>query len=364
VLALAWLAGCGGSAPEIAPAPGGSATSTEATPDPSASARSAAEDSAPAPRSTPAQTVSSSSSSAGTITVDAELPDYTPVSGVSGTIKSVGSDTMNNLMALWVEGFNKFYPNVGTEVEGKGSSTAPPALINGTANFGPMSRDMKPDEIDEFEQRYGYKPVGLPTSIDVLAVYVNKDNPIEGLSLAQVDAIFSRTRKLGHPHDITNWADLGGSSVSISLYGRNSASGTYGFFKENALGGGDFKDSVKEQPGSSSVVQGIARDRAGIGYSGIGYQTADVRAVPLAKSAGGEFVSPSPETVSRYPLARFLRVYVNYRPNAELDPLRREFIRFIFSKQGQEAVVRDGYIPVPAAVARKALQDVGLKPGF
>ena len=363
VLALVCLAGCGGSVPEIAPAPNGSAASTDPPPDASTSVPSAKAP-APAPASTAAQTASSSSSSAGTVTIDSELPDYRPVSGISGPIKSVGSDTMNNLMALWAEGFQRFYPNVRVEIEGKGSSTAPPALINGTANFGPMSRDMKADEIDKFEHKYGYKPVGLPTSIDVLAVYVNKDNAVEGLSLPQVDAIFSRTRKLGYPRDITNWADLGGSSQPVSLYGRNSASGTYGFFKENALGGGDFKDSVKEQPGSSSVVQGIARDRAGIGYSGIGYQTADVRAVPLAKSEGGEFVSPSPETVSRYPLARFLRVYVNYKPNTELDPLRREFVRFIFSKQGQEAVVRDGYIPVPAAAARKALQDVGLEPGF
>ena len=203
------------------------------------------------------------------VTVDEKLAEYEPTSGVTGTIKSVGSDTMNNLMSLWAEGFNKFYPAVRVEIEGKGSSTAPPALIEGTANFGPMSRDMKASEIDEFEAKFGYKPTLLPTSIDMLAVYVNKDNPIEGLSLPQVDAIFSGTRKLGAAKDITKWGDVGLTGAwatgPISLYGRNSASGTYGYFKEHALGKGDFKDSVKEQPGSSAVVQGVASEKLGIG---------------------------------------------------------------------------------------------------
>lgn len=306
---------------------------------------------------------------AGTVKIDDAIPGYTPVSGVSGNIKSIGSDTMNNLMTLWAEGFRAQYPNVNVEVEGKGSATAPPALIAGTAQFGPMSREMKGAEVDEFEKKVGYKPTALPTSIDMLAVYVHKDNPIASLTLQQVDAIFSKTRKGGAANDIRTWGELGltgeWASKPISLYGRNSASGTYGYFKEHALFKGDFKDSVKEQPGSSSVVQGVASDLYGIGYSGIGYMTADVRAVPLAKDAKTAPVPASPEHAytGDYPMARFLLLYVNLKPGTQLDPLRREFVRYVFSKQGQEVVVKDGYFPVTADIARNALMSVGIPGG-
>lgn len=301
------------------------------------------------------------------VKVDASLPDYKPVQGVSGTFKSIGSDTMNNEMALWGEGFKRFYPNVQIEIEGKGSSTAPVALINGSAQFGPMSRPMKAKEIDEFEKKFGYKPTGLGASIDMLAVYVHKDNPIQGLTLQQVDAIFSKTRKGGAQTDIRTWGDLGltgeWASKPISIYGRNSASGTYGFFKDVALFGGDYKDSVKEQPGSSSVVQGVASDKFGIGYSGIGYKTADVRAVPLSLGSGAMIpAEPEHAYTGEYPLARFLYLYVNHRPGSELDPLRREFIRYVFSRQGQEDVVKDGYYPVTFSIAAEQLAQIGLKP--
>jgi phosphate transport system substrate-binding protein len=299
--------------------------------------------------------------------VDPKLPSYKAVGGVSGTIKSIGSDTMNNEMALWAEGFRKFYPNVQVEIKGEGSSTGPPALIAGTANFAPMSRPMKAKEIDNFKQTFGYAPTALPTSIDMLAVYVHKDNPIKGLSLQQVDAIFSRTRKGGLAKDIKTWGDLGltgeWKDKPIAMYGRNAASGTYGYFKEHALFNGDFKNEVKEQPGSSSVVQGVASDKFAIGYSGIGYKTADVRVVPLARDVKGEMVAAEPENAysGDYPLARFLYVYVNYAPKKELDPLRREFVRYLFSKEGQLDVVREGYLPIGEMIAVKALTSVGLK---
>lgn len=300
------------------------------------------------------------------VKVDPRLPEYTPVEGISGTIKSVGSDTLNNLMTLWAEGFRAMYPNVQIEIEGKGSSTAPPALIEGTATFGPMSRAMKNQELDDFEKKYGYKPTALKTSIDMLAVYVNKDNPVKGMTLSEVDAIFSKSRKKGHKEDITTWGQVGlegdWASLPISLYGRNAASGTYGYFKEHVLGKGDYKDSVKEQPGSSAVVQGVASDKGGIGYSGIGYKTADVKAVALAREAGEEFVAAVPENAytGEYPLARYLLIYVNAKPNTDLDPLQREFIRYVFSRQGQQDVVKDGYFPVPAEVANASLEAVGL----
>ncbi len=304
------------------------------------------------------------------VKVDKDLPGYKPVKGISGTIKSVGSDTLNNLMTLWGEGFKKMYPNAQIEIEGKGSSTAPPALIAGTATFGPMSREMKQNEIDEFVAKFGYKPTALPTSIDMLAVYVNKDNPIKGMTMAQVDAIFSKNRKMGYAEDLTNWGQLGlageWATLPISLYGRNAASGTYGFFKENALGKGDYKDSVKEQPGSSAVVQGVASDKGGIGYSGIGYKTADVRAVALAADSDSEAVEAEPANAytGEYPLSRYLYVYVNYQPGSQMDPLRREFIKYVFSRQGQEDVVKDGYFPVTAKIARETLKAIGIEPGF
>ncbi len=301
------------------------------------------------------------------VQVDSKIPAYQPATGVSGSIKSIGSDTMNNLMALWAEGFRKFYPSVNVEIEGKGSATAPPALIAGTAQFGPMSRPMKQAEIDKFEEQFGYKPTALPTSIDLLAIYVHKDNPIQGLTLAQADAIFSKNRKRGGTRDLITWGDLGltgeWADKPISIYGRNSASGTYAFFKEVVLENGDYKDSVKEQPGSSAVVQGVAGDRFAIGYSGIGYKTADVRTVPLARTGKGKLVEATPANAysGDYPLSRLLYLYINYKPRSELNPLRREFIKYIFSKEGQNDVIKDGYYPVPASLRSRALRSVGIE---
>ncbi|GJM20419.1 MAG: phosphate-binding protein PstS [Planctomycetota bacterium] len=305
--------------------------------------------------------------SAQAVPLDEKLPDYEQISGVSGSIKSVGSDTMNNLMTLWGEGFKRMYPSVQIEIEGKGSSTAPPSLIAGTSNFGPMSREMKAKEIDSFEDAYGHQPTPLPTSIDMLAVYVHKDNPVEGLSLRQVDAMFSKTRKGGAAENVRTWGELGLSGEwatrPISLYGRNSASGTYGFFKGNALFKGDFKDNVKEQPGSSAVIQGVATDKAGVGYSGIGYKTADVRAVPLSIDDDYDPVPAEPQHAytGEYPLSRFLLLYVNKAPNEELDPLRREFIMYIFSKQGQADVIKAGYYPVTSEIALNTLHSLGIE---
>jgi phosphate transport system substrate-binding protein len=292
------------------------------------------------------------------VSVDANLPKYERVGGVSGNLNSIGSDTLNNLMTLWAESFRAVYPNVNIQIEGKGSSTAPPALIEGTAQLGPMSREMKSDEIDKFEKKYGHKPMAIKVAIDALAVFVHKDNPIKGLTLAQVDSIFSSTYKRGGK-PITTWGEVGLTGAwatrPISLYGRNSASGTYGFFKEHTLSKGDYKDTVKEQPGSSSVVQGVASDLGAIGYSGIGYATSSVRALPLAEK--GTMYEPSLENClsGEYPLARFLYIYVNKKPNEPLDKLTQEFISFVLSKAGQEVVVKDGYYPLPATVARETV---------
>lgn len=298
--------------------------------------------------------------------VDPKLGAYTKASGVSGNLSSVGSDTLANLMTLWGEEFKRLYPNVNIQIQAAGSSTAPPALTEGTSNMGPMSRKMKDKEIEAFESKYGYKPTAVPVAIDALAVFVHKDNPLKGMTIEQVDGVFSSTRKCGAGSSVDTWGDLGmggaWGSRDIQLFGRNSVSGTYGYFKNQALCKGDFKNTVNEQPGSASVVQSVATSINGIGYSGIGYKTSSVRALPISKR-GGDFIEATPDNAisGAYPLARFLYVYVNKAPNKALSPLEREFIKMVMSRQGQEVVVKDGYIPLPSKVAEKTLKALGIQ---
>lgn len=303
-------------------------------------------------------------SNAQPIEVDSRTPRYQKKIGISGNANSIGSDTMNNLMTLWLEGFKKYYPLVNIQIEGKGSSTAPPALIEGTAQFGPMSRKMKAVEIDAFESKYGFKPTQIRTSLDALAVFVQKDNPLSCLSLEEIDAIFSKTRKRNYPADIVSWGQLGlkgdWANKPMSIYGRNSASGTYGFFKKKVLKKGDYKDQVKEQPGSASVVQGITEDKFGIGYSGIGYATSGVKTLELSAKKGEPCYHGSYENVlsNKYPLSRYLFIYIVRHPNKPLDPLVKEFIRFVLSEEGQKIVMKDGYLPLPYEVVQEELKKI------
>ena len=304
--------------------------------------------------------VATTTAFAGNISVDPKIPAYKKVSGVSGNLDSIGSDTLNNLMTYWAEGFRKEYPNVRIQIEGKGSSTAPPALLSGTAQLGPMSRAMKSEEIDAFTKKYGYAPTQISVALDSLAVYVNKDNPVKELSLQEVDAIFSKTRK-GGLQEITTWGQVGltgpWQQAPMSIYGRNSASGTYGYFKEHALFKGDYKDTVKEQPGSASVVMGITADKNGIGYSGIGYKTSGVKAVALSNKKGEKSHEASFENVMNgsYPLSRTLYIYVAKGPNKPMPAQTAEFLKYVLSKGGQEIVVKDGFLPLPAKVVEKEL---------
>ena len=298
-------------------------------------------------------------------TVDAGIPDYQKASGIAGNLSSVGSDTLANLMTLWAEEFSRQYPTVNVQIQAAGSSTAPPALTEGTSNLGPMSREMKDDELEAFEDKHGYKPTAVPVAIDALAVMVNKDNPIKGLTIPQVDAIFSSTLNCGYANDIETWGDAGVAvwgSKSIQLYGRNSVSGTYGYFKEKALCKGDFKANVNEQPGSASVVQSVSQSLNAVGYSGIGYKTAGVKAVAIAKK-GNEFIEATAENAANgtYPLSRYLYVYVNKQPNKDLAPMEKEFIRYVLSKQGQQVVEKDGYVTLPKSVVAKDLEQLGIR---
>ena len=296
------------------------------------------------------------------VKVDERIPKYKKTIGISGNANSIGSDTMNNLMALWLEEFKKYYPMVNIQIEGKGSSTAPPALIEGTAQFGPMSRKMKAKEVDAFESKYGFKPTTIRTSLDALAVFVQKDNPLDCIDLEQLDAIFSKTRKRNYPEDITTWGQLGltgeWANKPISIYGRNSASGTYGFFKDHVLDKGDYKDTVKEQPGSASVVQGITEDKYGIGYSGIGYKTSGVKVLKLSEKKGSTCYDGEYDNVisGKYPLSRYLYINIVKYPNKPLDPMVKEFLKFVLSYEGQQVVIKDGYLPLPYEIIEEELK--------
>ncbi len=292
--------------------------------------------------------------------LDSKLSEYQKVDGVSGNLNSIGSDTLNNLMTFWAEGFKKIYPNINIQIEGKGSSTAPPALMEGTAQLGPMSRPMKKEELDRFDSKYGFKPTAIGVAMDALAVFVNKDNPLNSLTLPQIDGIFSKTRKTGFAENITLWGQLGlkneWSNLPMSLYGRNSASGTYGYFKEHALKKGDCKDTVKEQPGSAAVVMSVTEDKAGIGYSGIGYITSGVKPLLLSNKESGQTVSPEYENViqGKYPLGRMLYIYVVKKPNEPLSPMIQQFLLFVLSKEGQVIVEKDGYLPLTSDMTQKS----------
>ncbi|GLP95216.1 PstS family phosphate ABC transporter substrate-binding protein [Paraferrimonas sedimenticola] len=300
-----------------------------------------------------------------TAAIDAALPKYEKVSGVSGNLSSVGSDTLANMMTLWAEDFKTLYPNVNVQIQAAGSSTAPPALTEATSQFGPMSRKMKPNEIEAFENHYGYKPTAIRVAIDALAVFVHKDNPIKGLSMEQVDGIFSSTVKCGG-NPVTRWGEVGlegnWKNRDIQLYGRNSVSGTYGYFKSKALCKGDFKSNVNEQPGSASVVQSVTKSLNAIGYSGIGYQTAGVKAVALSKK-GDKYIAATKANAAsgKYPLSRYLYVYINKHPNKPLSPMEREFVRYMLSAQGQTIVEKDGYIALPNSVVAKDLAAAGIR---
>ncbi len=297
--------------------------------------------------------------------LDTPLQPYKKIPGVSGNLLSVGSDTLAGMTTLWVEDFKALYPNINAQVQASGSSTAPPALTEQTAQFGPMSRPMRLREVEAFERTHGYKPTALRVAIDAIGIFVHQDNPVQGLNFPQLDAIFSATLRCGAEDFVSTWAQLGidaeWAKRNFQIFGRNSVSGTYGYFKKHALCGGDFKSQVNEQPGSASVVQSVASTLSGIGYSGVGYRVAGVRLLPIAKQ-GNEFVYPSRENIltGDYPLSRYLYVYVNKHPSKALSPIEAEFIKFIYSAQGQALVEKDGYVSITEEFAKQELAKVGL----
>ena len=286
------------------------------------------------------------------------LAPYQKVGRLSGQITSIGSDTLSEPMSTWSEMFHEHYPGVRFEIQAQGSSTAPPALIEGTASIGPMSRPMKAKEIATFREHFGYPPLAVPVGIDAIGIVVSKENPLKALTTKQLDAIFSQSRRCGGETPLHHWRDfaLKGKigEQDIVLYGRNSASGTYAYFKKKGLCLGDFLASVNEQPGNSAVVQAVESDPFGIGYTSVGYSTSGVRLLsidgifPTAKNIGS----------GKYPLARVLYIYVNKAPSSPLDKTTKEFLKFVVSKEGQALIQKAGFMPISDNLSKKALRSL------
>jgi phosphate transport system substrate-binding protein len=272
----------------------------------------------------------------------------------SGNLSSVGSDTLHQVMQLWGEEFHRRFPEVNFQLQSNGSSTAPVALIEGTAGLGPMSRMMRETELQQFTQRFGYPPTAVPVAIDLLAVFVHPANPLKQISLQQLDAIFSINRRCGGVNDIQQWGDLDlpgrWQSRFINLYSRNSVSGTYGYFKQFVLCNGDIKSRTNQLAGSSAMLKAISQSESGIGYSGIGYANVGVKVLPLLL-ADGSVVAPTVANTlaGNYPLARQLYIYVNYEPGKPLAANEQAFLSLVLSRAGQKLVVQDGFLPLPVA---------------
>jgi phosphate transport system substrate-binding protein len=285
--------------------------------------------------------------------------DATNIAPLSGLLSSVGSDTMVYLISDWVVAFKSANREVRSYIFQSGSATAPPALLDGSATIAPMSRPMRAIELKAFERKYGYPPTEFRVAMDGLAVYVNKDNPIRGMTLAQLDAAFSFTRECGYPNDITSWGELGLNGAwhdrAIRTIGRNTLSGTYAFFAEHALCKGAFRSSLQMLPTSRDVVYAVAADSGAIGYSGVGYLMRDVRAIPIAVKPGQAYVAPTAENVhsGAYPLSRYLYIYVNKAPTQPLRDVEREFLRMALSDAGQAKITANGFIPLSAEVLRE-----------
>lgn len=301
------------------------------------------------------------------VMVDPALERYSPAAQVSGGFKVQGSDTMHSLMRRLVLDFQARQPKISIDLKSGGSAKSiaeflePPQPGRIVAKeerakqvlLVSSSRELFDAEVRKFASQRGYEPLAIPIAVDAVALYVHKDNPLKGLTLDQVDAVFSTAHHRGHKQDIATWGDLGlgngWEKAPIQLYGRDRKSGTRAFFQEHVLAGGDFKTNLKEEPGAASVILALSRDQLGIGYSGIGLQASSVRIVPLAEIEGMPLIMPSASTVAdqTYPLRRLLYLYVDKAPGASLSPAVQEFLTFVKSREGQEAVVRAGFYPLP-----------------
>lgn len=298
--------------------------------------------------------------------VDPSLPVYRPGEQLSGKITLVGSNTMSQVASLWIEGFRQFHPNVEFDNQIKGSANAVSSVIHEEATFGLLTRSIHPQEVAAFEQKFGHPPTVLTPTYEPIAVYAHESNPIEGLTIQQLDAIFSTTRLRGAAAAATTWGDLGlrgeWASRPIVLQGRSSDTGSVVFFREAVLAGGAYRRDIVDHPSNVDLVKGVAGDPGAIGFAGRTYMLPGVKTIPLSAGDGAPCVDVHSveATQGQYPLIRPLQLVVNQAPGADLPPLQREFLKYVFSRLGQEDVLRAGFQPISGRPAEIALDAVGL----
>lgn len=312
--------------------------------------------------------------------VDSGIASYVPKTGISGGIAIAGSDTMQPIIAKIASAFRQWQPNIKLAVQGGGSDAAMIAFVQNIAasrrgdgnvrghlssndvTILASSRPLTEAERQTFHSRYGFEPTEVPIALDAVAIYVNYQNPLEGLTLDQLDAIFSKTRKRGAAAAITTWGQLGlqegWEQQPIRLYGRDKRSGTRTFFLHTALLNGELNPDLREAPGTAMEILDLSRDAAGIGYAGIGFQASTVRILPIAEKAGAPFVLPTAESATNgsYPLARPLYLYAKRSPKGELDADVAEFLKFVNSREGQETIAKAGVFPLSASQVTTNLQ--------
>ncbi|MFI4968846.1 MAG: PstS family phosphate ABC transporter substrate-binding protein [Lysobacterales bacterium] len=283
--------------------------------------------------------------------------------GLSGSLTSVGSDTASALVTRWASAFQAQHPGARIQVQAPGSASAPIALIEGAADLGSMSRPMNAGEQSRFAARYGYPPTEVVVARDAIVVFVHPDNPLTRITLADLDAIYSATRRCGRARAIRRWSDLEPAAnaaigaTPLLATGRNASSGTHELFRESALCGGEYRPDVIAWPGNGAVVATVAANRGAIGYAGIGYVNGLVKPLALARSGTEVAIAPDLANVTqgRYPLSRALYVYVNRRPGRALAALPDAFLAYALSDAGQALVAREGFVPLGVEERRAQL---------
>jgi phosphate transport system substrate-binding protein len=292
------------------------------------------------------------------IIVDARLADYRRVDKLDGKIRSVGSSTLSNLINRWSEAFKLLYPTVEVDITGGGSSIAVAALLENRADLAPMSRPMNAKELSDFQAKFGYPPTRITVALDAIAIYVNKSNPLEALTLTQLDSVFSASHKRGG-ESIKTWGQLGLSGewadLDIQAKGPAKTHGMYTIFKEMVMGNGEYRYDLKSEPVSTSIVQNVGAEKSAIGFASYFFSSRRTRPLALSATNAGPYFLPTQQNclAGKYPLARFLYVYVNKKPGSTLNATTGHFLGFICSKQGQETSAKEGNYPLNADVSVK-----------
>jgi phosphate transport system substrate-binding protein len=305
--------------------------------------------------------------------LDPRLPPYVaPAQPIEGSLHSAGSDTMDVITFGWIQLFRRYCPRVHVTMEARSSLTALPALTAGAAEIGPMARQAPDQDTQAFVAKFGYQPLVLRVGGGAfdriehshsIAIFVHRSNPLSGLTLAQLDALFSSTRLRGEPADLRTWGQLGlggaWRDAPVHLYAVRRPNGIADAFRHIVLLGGKFKPTIRERDSRpeirvlDAVVAAVAADSQGICFAGFHQQTPEVKPLAIARTAAGPWVRGALESVTdqSYPLTRFIYIAVNKPPGRPLSPPVREFLRLVLSDQGQRIIAEEGYfLPLPAPV--------------